>query len=141
MLCFIANFGNSDITNITILQPNTIYKPLCIVGQMPARQVNPIAKKLRIPQAKFNAVNTKLVRFAHIFGVKNKIPEIILKIMCNLPGLPNGLFCVVLLKPVKYNSGLFMITHFWVQAQPSSNIAAKPTKFEYFILFVCFIFY
>ncbi len=96
-----SSFGNSDIMKITILQAKIIYNPGCIVGQVPARQVKPIAKKLRIPQARFKAVKTKLVRFAHILGTINNTAIILQKIKCNLPGLPNGLFCTVLVKPLK----------------------------------------
>ncbi len=78
-----------------------MYKAGCTVGQILALQVKPIAKKLRIPQATFNAVKTKFVRFAQSFGIINKKALMLHNIICKTPGLPNGLFNTVFSNPVK----------------------------------------
>jgi hypothetical protein len=75
------------------------------VGQMPTLQVIPIAKKLRIAHAIFNAVTTKLNLFAHNFGIKKNSIESMAKLICNKPGRPNKLLSTVLVNPPKYLSG------------------------------------
>jgi hypothetical protein len=73
---------------------------------VPILQVIPIAKKLRIDQAKFKAVIKKLIRFAHSRGVKKQMIAIAHKLICNNPGRPNKLLSTVLFSPVKYLSGV-----------------------------------
>jgi hypothetical protein len=73
---------------------------------MPILQVIPIAKKLRIAQARLIATKKKLILLAHSFGSTKSGMEQHKKKICNLPGLPKRLLSTVLCSPVRYLSGV-----------------------------------